>query len=45
MTKKGERFVKRYYEVPPDLFEDQEQLLVWAKESIGTAKATSKKSK
>ena len=41
-TKKGERFVKRYYEVPTDLLEDQDELLVWAKESIGIAKVTSK---
>ncbi len=42
-TKKGERFVKRYYQVPPELLEDQDELLIWAKESIGIAKATSKK--
>ena len=43
MTKKGLRLVKRYYEVPDDLFEDREMLLVWARESIVVAKASSKK--
>ena len=33
-TKKGLVNVKRYYEVPEDLLEDQQTLLEWAKESI-----------
>lgn len=43
MTKKGKRMVKRYFEVPEDLFEDQDALLEWAKESIAVAEATTKK--
>lgn len=43
MTKNGKRFVKRYYEVPENLFEDQAELITWARESIAVAKATSKK--
>jgi DNA transformation protein len=43
MTKNGKRLVKRYFEVPEDLLEDQAALLEWARESIAVAKATSKK--
>ncbi len=43
MTKNGQRYLKRYYEVPEDLLEDSEALYEWAKESIAVAKATSKK--
>ena len=42
MTKNGIRLVKRYFEVPDDLFEDREKLLVWARESIAIAKVTGK---
>lgn len=40
MTKNGIRWVRRYFEVPEDLLEDQEVLLEWAKESIAVAKAS-----
>ncbi len=43
MTKNGERLVKRYFEVPFELLENPDELLDWARESIGIAKATSKK--
>jgi len=43
LTKKGQRLVKRYYEVPADLLEDQDELLAWARESILIAKATNRK--
>ena len=39
MTKNGIRLVKRYYEVPGDLFDDRDKLLVWARESIAIAKS------
>jgi DNA transformation protein len=45
MTKKGQVYVKRYYEVPEDLFENHDELIKWAGESIAVAKKTSKKSK
>lgn len=45
MTKHGKRLVKRYFEVPEHLFEDQDQLLLWARESIAVAKATGKRTK
>ena len=45
MTKKGRVYVKRYYEVPEDLFENQEELIKWAEESVSVAKKTSKKLK
>lgn len=41
-NKRGEVLVKRYYEIPEDLFEDQEKLLDWANESLGIAIKTSK---
>ena len=43
LTKNGIRLVKRYYEVPGDLFEDREMLLVWARESIAVAHGSSQK--
>jgi len=43
MTKSGIRLVKRYFEVPDDLFEDREKLLIWARESIVVAKIPRKK--
>jgi DNA transformation protein len=43
MTKKGRRYVRRYFEVPEDLLEDPDTLIDWAKESIAIAKATAKK--
>ena len=39
-TKKGLVQVKKYYSVPEDLFEDQEQLIIWANESIQVAHAS-----
>lgn len=36
-TKKGVVNVKKYYSVSEDLFEDQEQLITWANESIQVA--------
>ena len=36
-TKRGIVKVKRYYSVPEELFEDQEQLILWAKEAIESA--------
>jgi DNA transformation protein and related proteins len=42
-TKNGKRLVKRYFEVPEDLLEEQDALLEWARESIAVAKATSNK--
>lgn len=45
-TKKtGKVNVKKYHEVPSELFEDAPTLLVWAKESIKIAKKLSKKRK
>lgn len=41
-TKNGVRLVKRYYEVPGELFDDREKLLEWARESITVAKNSSK---
>ena len=43
MTKNGRRLVRRYFEVPEDLLEDQDALVEWARESIAVAKATAKK--
>ena len=45
MTKKGECLVRRYYEVPADLREDQQELLDWARQSIRAAKVTVNKKK
>ena len=42
-TKKKRVNVKKYYEVPGDLFEDQETLIEWAKESIKIAQKLKKK--
>jgi len=42
MTKNGKRVVKRYFEVPEFLFDDQDSMLSWARESIEIAKATNK---
>ena len=36
-TKNGIVKVKKYYSAPEDLFEDQEKLIVWAKEAIESA--------
>ncbi len=36
-TKKGRVHVKKYYSVPEDLLEDDEKLIVWAKEAIESA--------
>ena len=41
-TQKGRGNVKRYYEVPEDLFEDQDTLLAWARESIVIAEKNPK---
>ncbi len=45
MTQKGQRLVKRYYQVPADLLEKQQALLDWARQSIHIAKATAHKKK
>lgn len=42
MTKNGQRLVRRYFQVPEDLFEDQETLLAWARESIAIAQKSAK---
>jgi DNA transformation protein and related proteins len=42
-TKNGIRLVKRYFEVPGELFDDREMLLAWANESIAIAQSSSKK--
>ena len=42
MTRLGKKLVKKYYEVPEDLLENQEELMKWAQESIAIAKATQK---
>ncbi|MBL1277596.1 MAG: TfoX/Sxy family protein [Ectothiorhodospiraceae bacterium] len=36
-TKKGKVNVKKYYSVPDDFFEDNEQLVAWANEAIESA--------
>ncbi len=36
-TKKRRVNVKKYYSAPEDLFEDNEKLIVWAKEAIESA--------
>lgn len=36
-TKKGTVKVKKYFCVPEDLFEDQQELLEWAREAINAA--------
>jgi len=36
-TKKGQRLVHRYYEVPDEILENQQDLLDWARESISVA--------
>jgi len=36
-TKKGIVKVKKYYSAPEELFENQEKLVVWAKEAIDSA--------
>jgi len=43
-TKKtGKIYVKKYHEVPGELFDDPSTLLIWAKESIQIAKKLAKK--
>ena len=42
-TKKGTVNVKRYYEVPEDLFDEPDDLIKWAKESIDIAHKTQRK--
>jgi len=42
-TKKKKVNVKKYYEVPSELLEDQDELLEWAKESIKIARSLKKK--
>jgi len=37
-TKKGRVNVKKYYEVPAELFEEQDELLAWAKSAIDSAR-------
>lgn len=45
LTKKGRVLVKKYYEVPEHLFDDQDELTKWANESIVVAKKTKKSRK
>jgi DNA transformation protein len=42
-TKKGRQLVRRYYQVPEDVLEDQETLLAWANEAVAVASATKQK--
>ena len=34
-TRKGQRLVHRYYQVPDEILEDHDQLIHWVQESIG----------
>lgn len=43
-TKKKKVNVRKYYEVPEELLEDQESLVRWARESIQIARKLQKKS-
>ena len=45
LTKKGRIEVRKYYAVPVELIEDQEQLIALAKESIRIAGSKSAKKK
>lgn len=43
-TKKtGRVWVRRYHEVPPDVLEDRERLLAWAREAADIARDTRRK--
>jgi len=41
-TKKKKVNVRKYFEVPSELFEDQDELVVWARESIKIARKLKK---
>ncbi len=43
MTKKGRVYVKKYYSVPGEVIEDQDELLAWAYEAADIARKTAKK--
>jgi len=37
LTKNGRIQVRKYFELPPDVLEDQDQLRLWARESMNVA--------
>lgn len=45
MTKKGRVQVRKYFELPEEVFTDPERLLLWANESIQVATKTKKPNK
>ena len=45
MTKKGRIQVRKYFELPEDVFTDPEQLRLWANEAIQAANKTKKPKK